>query len=640
MNRKGSALATAVAGALIATGVTQAVAAPTPGPDLRADVNRDGRVDVRGGSDTEGEDTWTTSRGAIVLPNIDDDTKRCPKDDARGEPLSEARLIACNDAADGVVNGPEDARDLARIRSVPLPGAAADATGSVRAVGPGASQARVFVKRSGRWVQLRPDDRLTAAEVRGGVELGVEAKDVPRDSAVWDGRITFRLSVSQRGSTASDDVTLRVAPVLTHHHLQKAEQVLVAELPGRTALARLQRKFVRDLDRIVRDAGIRKPLGKLTDYGDPWVQDFFEPGYATMPAPGGKTHAMRVLIRSTQDREAGRELYEKLRGPGVGVIEAGKMEPDGDWSLNSMGNLETIPPHRHAGKDFPAGRIIMGHRKDSGDKPSRAMRAFLSAQGMQSPLLLDTSWLAVGHVDEFVQFLPANTPRGWRIGIADPDLGIELLRDAQRDGHGGKKMFSVPDQEASPPTPKETINDVLGSREFLADNKLAADRIRANLEILKRETGITDSEIVRVPALYSAGAQPLASGDSAVTGVRELRRLGPEGWGGKSQLYGQKREQKPRARGGAPETPRTAAYVPGAVNGVLLSPNRYLAPKQWGPVINGRDVFGQAVSAAYRKAGFTTVYLDDWYTYHLGMGEVHCGTNTLRATSSWWRARG
>ena len=30
-------------------------------------------------------------------------------------------------------------------------------------------------------------------------------------------------------------------------------------------------------------------------------------------------------------------------------------------------------------------------------------------------------------------------------------------------------------------------------------------------------------------------------------------------------------------------------------------------------------------------------YLDDWETYHLGMGEIHCGTNTLRNTSAaWW----
>ncbi|MCZ0990978.1 protein-arginine deiminase family protein [Streptomyces diastatochromogenes] len=37
----------------------------------------------------------------------------------------------------------------------------------------------------------------------------------------------------------------------------------------------------------------------------------------------------------------------------------------------------------------------------------------------------------------------------------------------------------------------------------MADNEMAARRIAANLEILKRETGITDDEVVRVPALYT-----------------------------------------------------------------------------------------------------------------------------------------
>ncbi|MFJ6657766.1 protein-arginine deiminase domain-containing protein [Streptomyces sp. NPDC091377] len=616
------------------TGITGATAAPSPGPDLRADVNRDGRVDVRGDSDQAGEDGWTASRGAVALPNIDDDSRRCPVRDARGRPLSDARLVSCNDASDGIVNGAADARDLAKVRSVPQPGVAANATGTVKAVGAGASKARVFVKRSGAWKQLRAGDRLTAGELRRGVELGVEAKDVMRDAAVWDGRITLRLAVSQNGATSSDQVTLRVAPVLTHHHLQRAKQVMVTETAG----DREQRKFVKRLGEIVRAAGINKPLGKFTKYGDIWAQDFFEPGYTAMPGPGGKPQTMRVLIRSAQpDREAGRELYEKLRGPGVAVVQVANSPRSGEWSLNSMGNLETIPPHRHAGKDFPAGRIIMGQRKDSGAKPAKKMTDFLRAQGMQSPLLLDTSWLEVGHVDEFIQFLPADTPRGWRVGIADPDAGLDLLRKAQREGHGAKRMFSIPSQGRDRPAPKDTIDDVLGSQEFLAGNRHAAERIKANLEIIKRETGVTDAEIVRVPSLYSRTSQEGNAGDPAVTNSGELQRLGPGTWDGQSQLDGA--PSGPRGRdAAAPSTIQTSAYVPGAVNGVVLSPNRYLAAKQWGPVIGGRDVFGKAVEEVYRKAGFTTVYLDDWHTYHKGQGEVHCGTNTLRATPAWWPA--
>ena len=31
------------------------------------------------------------------------------------------------------------------------------------------------------------------------------------------------------------------------------------------------------------------------------------------------------------------------------------------------------------------------------------------------------------------------------------------------------------------------------------------------------------------------------------------------------------------------------------------------------------------------------VWIDDWYTYHLMLGEVHCGSNTRRTpVSGWW----
>lgn len=634
------ALATSMAGVLAATGATAVAetgSTATPqAPDLRADVNRDGAVDVEGGTDTDGENTWTQRRGAIVLPNVDDDAKRCPVKDARGRPLSDAKLAKCNDASDTKVNGARDAADLARLRTVPMPKAAAGSHGTVKAVGTGAKKSRLFIKRDGRWSLLRPTDRLTTKELRTGVELGIEATDVVRDAAKWNGEVKVRLTVTGGGTSRSDDVVLRTAPVLTHHHLQKAEEVLVTEVQGQGEYSRAQQRFVKNLAKKVKDAGISKPMTKFTKYADPWAQDFVEPAYASMPGPGGKQRTMRVLIRSAQpDRDAGRELFEKLRGPDVGVVQVSGVRDNEEWTLNSMGNLETIPPYTLNGKSYPAGRIIQGYRKDNGSKPAKAMRTFLSSQGVQAPLLLDTSWLSVGHVDEFVQFLPADTPRGWRIGVADPAMGVELLAKAKRDGHGAKKMFSVPSSPGVP-APKETIDKVLASSKFHADNKLAADRIKANLDILKRETGITDDEIVKVPGLFTRDGDE----SSGLSDSRKLRRMGPDRLQKFNQLRG---ADDQKDRGGDGGTARRAptrthsAYVPGAVNGVLLSPTSYLAPQQWGPVIGGRDIFTDAVTSVYAKAGFNTTYIDDWYTYHIGMGEVHCGTNTLRdATAPWW----
>ncbi|NBM20906.1 protein-arginine deiminase domain-containing protein [Streptomyces sp. GC420] len=610
--------------------------------DLRADVDRDGRVDLAGDTDTAGENTWSVGRGAVFLPNIDDDARRCPVTGPGGRRLSDAELAACNDASDKKVNGRADAADLARVRSVPMRNLPSDAEGSVK-VTAGAAQTRVFVKRNGAWKPVTSRTRLTAAELRSGVEFGVEGKDVIRDSTKWDGRAAIRLRVTSSSGTASDTVVLRAAPLLTHHALQDTQQLLVTKVRGSDPWAKRQRKFVGKLEKEAQRAGITKPLVTFEKYGDIWAQDFVEPAYLSMTGPDGRARTMRVMLRSAQDREAGRELYEKLRGPDVGVVQAKGRDMRGWETLNSYGNLETIPPYTQGGRSFPAGRVIMGERKDgSGIRPSKEIRTLLKSQGLQDPLLLDTSWLHVGHVDEFVQFLPADTPRGWRIGVADPEAGVRLLRDAQRDGHGATKMFSVPGFDGVD-APKETIDQALASRHLVADNKMAAERIAANLEILKRETGVTDEEIVRVPALYTRGTED----ESADARVPLLRRLGgsadPEAAGkhGQQQFLG--RDGNRNAEGApqaapAPETVMTSAYVPGAVNGILLSRDRYLAPRQWGPVIGGKDVFTEAVTAAYTRAGMKVSYVDDWYTYHLGMGEIHCGTNTLRdASAAWWK---
>ncbi|OKH99281.1 hypothetical protein A6A06_27450 [Streptomyces sp. CB02923] len=625
-------LATALTAAVLLPAAPVVAQPPPTGADVRADVDRDGVVDVTGRSDEAGEDRWTPDRGAVFLPNIDDDAARCRTTGPDGKPLPDARLDRCNDASDEQVNGQEDEKDLARLRTVPVPRAADGATGTLR-IASGASHVRLFLKRPAGWEPVTSATRLSAAELRKGVELGLEGKDVVRDRARWDGTAHIDFTLTSGGTSSSDRVVLRVAPLLTHHHLQRAEQLLVTQLPGSDAYATAQRKFVRQLDAEAERAGITEPSVKFTQHRDVWAQDFVEPAYASMPGPGGKPRSLRIMLRSAQDlRTSGRQLFEKLRGPGVGVVQLWGAKPSEDPSLDSMGNLETIPPYTHQGRSFPAGRVIMGERKDSGAKPAAAVRKLLEAQGAQSPLLLDTSWLAVGHVDEFVQFLPAATGRGWKIGIADPEAGMKILRDAAAAGHGAKKVFSVPDAPQSP-APKETIAQALASPALRADNALAARRIKANLEVLRRATGVTDAEVVRVPALYTRGS---ATGQDGVR-VPRLQRMGGRDAPPAAAEHGQRKGLSSAVR----NTVETGAYVPGAVNGVLLGPDRYLAPRQWGPVINGRDVFAEAVTSAYRRAGLRISYIDDYHTYHIGAGEVHCGTNTLRDTSRpWWTPPG
>jgi protein-arginine deiminase len=168
-----------------------------------------------------------------------------------------------------------------------------------------------------------------------------------------------------------------------------------------------------------------------------------------------------------------------------------------------------------------------------------------------------------------VQFLPANTPRGWRIGIADPEGALAVLRKAERDGHGHTKVFSIPRSYGDGRTP--TIDQALSDRQLLKDNPYAARKLKENLALLKRETGVTDAEIVKIPTMFEGGF-----GFGGIPGTRSA----------------------PSARA---QNRTLIAYYPGAVNGVVLTPTTYLAPKQWGPVVDGKAMLAAAVDQGIRQ---------------------------------------
>jgi protein-arginine deiminase len=57
------------------------------------------------------------------------------------------------------------------------------------------------------------------------------------------------------------------------------------------------------------------------------------------------------------------------------------------------------------------------------------MLDLLESQMSQSPLILETGWLLIGHVDEFLQFLPYDYQHGFTIAIADTRSGLKMLLD-------------------------------------------------------------------------------------------------------------------------------------------------------------------------------------------------------------------
>lgn len=617
---------------------------------ILADTNRDGQINDL---DVDAKRTWTNERGALFLANVADTDGRCSKslvappwgqndNNTEFNPEIERYLDECHDATDNVLRNP---KYLAPLRTLSIcKGLDDDATATVHVKDEiAAGKSRVFVKESdGNWKYVSANHTFTAQDVKKGLELGIDARDVRRPT--WDGIVQVHFTVHSAGATASDFVTLRVAPVLTHHHAQLAKKAFTTAALWNNS----QVSFVSNFQKNVARAGIDEPVFLFTG-DDVWTQDFFEPGYTSIPGPNGPL-ILRVMIRSVQSfRESGREIFTKLRSSNVGAVQH---LGDGE-SIDSTGNLETVPPHTFRGVSYPAGRIIMGSLKTK--KP--LMLAFLEAQETQRPIELDTDWLVVGHVDEFLQFLPADNERGWVLMADDPIAGLQIIEKVA-ESHASEKAVSRPRFPGEPEElclPEDVVSDVLKLQNITEVTHYVAERIQHNIDILKRETGLEDKDIFRIPALFHSdytggfrcGAN-MTDSDGSGNGTSTPQLVAKDFISGGPEQHAKSIVEAATAPGkhhllqwddGSGLTSRVVALYPGAINGVVLTDSLVLAPNPWGPVIDGVDVFAQAVKEVYAEVGYDVMFQDNWFSHHMLNGEVHCGSNTWReADTIWWQS--
>ncbi len=321
-----------------------------------------------------------------------------------------------------------------------------------------------------------------------------------------------------------------------------------------------------------------------------------------MPAAGGAQHVIRVFYRSANLykeptspnplRPAGRIVFTRFRGKDVAGIQAfDPKTPPSMESLNSFGNTETIPPYTLGSASYPLGRLLRGSiPKFHVDK---TLSTIFESQMVQPPVYLDTSWLLVGHVDETLSFLPSGNARGWIMLANDARLAKKMLEEQVAKGNGGVKMFVGQNwllDDGTESVAEKSIADVLADTAIMNESAKAATEVDAQLEILKTETGITDAEIVRVPFLH----QPVSGG--------------------------------------------SLAYQPGTVNSLVPKAGHFIAPDPHGPLIDGKDIMKVQLEDALKPFGVAVHWVEDWDLYHRLSGEVHCGTNAMRAIPEvrWW----
>lgn len=429
----------------------------------------------------------------------------------------------------------------------------------------------------------RNDTRISIRDTQQDLVLGLEGLHY-RDRD-FDGLVEISLTLERDGKPYCRDwVSLRVAPWIMTPNTLAPRTVYVAQKENNRPTVNAIRSIVgyssAQLEEVPYDL----------HQGDRWLQDELEFGYTQMPS-----HLLYVALESPRERGL-EEFPESLLGPDFGHVT--RIPSHQVTKLDSFGNLEVSPPVTVNERDYPLGRIFYGDTDDAIAPADRrrfqtSLRDFLVEQQVQSPVKLFSDWLRVGHIDEFMTFVPASTPKGFKLLLASPNACYQLLHNWQDQGWGELplregKAFSWGSATIA-------IKDLLADEKFKVSNDRFQRFINQNRAILTDALGLTVDDIIDLPILY----QGRTSHDTT--------------------------------------TERAESFFPNMVNMIVLG-SQLAIPKPFGPQVNGGCQLEAAVRSLLEPLGLTCHFIDDWDAYFRAFGELHCGTNVVRRTFAfpWW----
>ncbi|GAA6096154.1 protein-arginine deiminase type-2 isoform X1, partial [Tachysurus ichikawai] len=398
----------------------------------------------------------------------------------------------------------------------------------------------------------------------------------------FDGLLTINLSLLEPVGKGfpetpifTDKVMFRVAPWIMTPNTLRPLEVLVCS-------TRDNYEFLKGIKQLVQKSGLKlKICHEYMNRGDRWMQDELEFGYIDSPH-----HGFPVVLDSPRDGDLGEFPYDVLLGPDFGYVtrDASRKEVS---SLDSFGNLEVSPPVTVNGKHYPLGRIIIGvafPTTEDGRNMTKVVQDFLWAQKVQEPIALYSDWLVVGHVDEFMSFVPAPDRKGFRLLLASPNAAYKVFGTLKHKGHGNAKMFPGTEEEVS-------VDDILSDKNFQVENTYVQSCIDWNRDVLKKELALDDEDIIDLPVLFKV----------------------------------------------VHEDKRAVAFYPDMVNMIVLGNNLGI-PKPFGPQVGGKCALETEMRSLLEPLGLNCDFIDDFAAYHKLLGEVHCGSNVRREPFpfKWW----
>jgi protein-arginine deiminase len=463
----------------------------------------------------------------------------------------------------------------------------------------------VTVYRRANREQLEPilgvvGDRVlrVAGPLPGSQELWLRPLQMP-DSGF---RGLVELTAHQQRQTADgpvatgdvDRAVVRVSPWIMTPNTCEPVRVYAVRIPEGNVGANAQ--FMAELADACAAAGVEfreidtrsLPNHALAPF-DRWIQDEIEFGYVA--APG---RSVPVVVDGPRNRGLDTVGTSGQLGEGIGALLL-----DADFnvtsSLDAFGNVEVSPPATVGDSVYPLGRIVFGTKRpgdDTGRKASLRLREFLYEQFVQTPFEVYTDWLAVGHIDEAISFVPADSGARFRVLVASPQAARELFERLARNDLGTATLWRG-QRLVDGSSAEETVEELLGKEELWAFNRVCQEHMATVAEQLRAELGLGDDELVPIPVAFED------AGDG-----------------------------------------HAGAYFPDMVNHLVLG-NVSVVPRPYGPLnADGVDELEEAFRTAVPDRDVR--FVDDWLSYHKMSGEVHCGTNVLRGPIpgvNWWEHR-
>lgn len=463
-----------------------------------------------------------------------------------------------------------------------------------------------------------------------------------------DWRFTLTFTFSDGGLQVNQQVVeVRVAPWIMASDLEPTDYVAFKDYPVANAYtARIPNTLRGHLPGPC-NPEIVTPLGQNPKA---FARDVQKGGFVSSPGED-----LVVLLRDLDNQSPVASLTNRMLR-GHAALRAYRPHPP-DVELGGQGgggNFLVSPPR----PGHPFGRMIYGHTVH---RPCE-LEGFFAAQRYQAPIQLNSAWLHVGHVDEYLGFLPdgANV-NGWdhKILIASARLGhalcyvaaanpganpavaaaraVVLSEQARMAGQALVPTATLVHEFGAVPAPPGAAGAVAKPAGYAANPAVPGgtdgyfvrwsdgatyDRAPAS-DYLANHGGARDWVTYATTAQTAIDADRVTLEAALACGHNQFVEI--------PVVFGQ-------------DIAGLVGHSADSVNMLILTNVGVvcIVPKPFGPVANGTYVFEHSISTQLNAFGAPTLhYVNDWQDLHAHDGEIHCGTNQVPVSrvQRWWDAQ-